>query len=93
MAELPPLVLRLVERQRAELLPLLATRPSCCTWSSCRRSVSALPHLVGRWAWPARARWWHQAELLQAVELLAGGHQVAELLPLVLHQVLRLGRC
>ena len=27
------------------------------------------------------------AERLQAVELLAGGHQVAELLPLVLHRI------
>ncbi|MES2716606.1 MAG: hypothetical protein V4795_12615 [Pseudomonadota bacterium] len=31
-----------------------------------------------------------QCELLRAVKLLAGGHRVAERLPLVLHQILRL---
>ena len=55
------------------LVELLATRPA---WSCCARIAAELLHLVGRWAWLGPAA-------LRAVKLLAGGHQVAELLPLV----------
>ena len=65
--------------QAAELPPLVLPQVLC---------LVELPRSIAAELLQARRAAGHQAELLQAVELLVGGHQVAELPPLVLHPVL-----